>query len=440
MNHHTSKESNIVSMEAERAILGAAIQDFVRVMELFTRYGVTVDHFEDGKNRIVFDALRDFENHGKPVDYITVAMYLNGLTFEAVPLGASGHIDGLVENSQPANAEFYIAELNDRYMRRKGVALLRKYARQFMRMDYDPEMTRGECECAVAVMSHVQKQSEQIKKEAIDEMARMYDAALEKGCAGVRTPFKFWNLNFGGLMPKTLFVVSGNPGCFKTTLVRNVMAYVSGVHGLRTDFLTLEQGRGQIYSSMIAQQAGVNVSTLIAGRSREDRQKWNECRKEVESWPCVIDDTPHTASTLWSWARRAKNKGSVCLAVDYVQYIRGDDARMNEEQRISQAIESCRRISIDLSIPVIAIASQNYQGTLRGSGQIEYAAVNWIKMEKWETEDKSTVLGAQVSIPKSRFSQQYAAFPLYHHRGTMLEEQPVTKKTVDTINEMENEL
>jgi replicative DNA helicase len=191
---------------------------------------------------------------------------------------------------------------------------------------------------------------------------------------------------------------------------------------------------------MIAQQAGVNVSTLIAGRSREYRQKWNEARKEVESWPCFVDDSPQTASSLWSWARRAKNKGSVCLAVDYVQYIRGDDARMNEEQRISQAIEACRRISIDLSLPVIAIASQNYAGTLRGSGQIEYAAVNWIKMEKWETEDKSSVLGAHVSIPKSRYSQQYSAFPLYHSKGMLLEEAPMTKQTVETVQNMEDEL
>lgn len=433
--HHQPKDSNLFSAEAEQGVLGAALLDFGRVIELCEVYGVTVDHFVEGKNRIVFETMKEFRKSGKAFDQLTLTMHMNGV------VEPSGYAETLIDKTPTAaHAEFYLQELCDRKMRRDGVAACKHFGKQFMLLDHSPEMTRGEAECKLAAMAKAGKAQEQSKKEAIDEMAVMFDAALANGCAGVRTPFKFWNLNFGGLMPKVLFVVSGNPGCFKTTLVRNLLAYVSGVHGLRTDFLTLEQGKGQIYASMIAQQAGVNLSTLIAGRSKEDRQKWNEARKEVESWPCVVEDAPQTSSSIWSWARRAKNKGSVCLAVDYVQYIQSDDKRSNEEQRISQAVEACRMIAKELNIPVIAIASQNYQGTLRGSGQIEYAAVNWIKMRKWETEDCGNVLGAQVSIPKSRYSQQYAEFPLYHSKGSLLEEPPVTKQTVETVQNMEDEL
>ena len=432
--NHQPKETNLFSMEAEQGVLGAALLDFLRVIELCEVYGVTVDHFVDGKNRIVFETMKEFRKTGKAFDMLTLTMHMNGV------VEPSGYAETLVDKTPTsAHAEFYVQELCERKMRRDGISACKKYAKQFLLLDHNPEMTRGEAECKLAALSTHGKAHEQSKKEAIDEMAVMFDAALANGCAGIKTPFKFWNLNFGGLMPKVLFVVSGNPGCFKTTLVRNVMAYVSGVHGLRTDFLTLEQGKGQIYASMIAQQAGVNLSTLIAGRSAEDRQKWNEARKEVESWPCVVDDSPHTSSSLWSWARRAKNGGSVCLAVDYVQYIQGDDKRINEEQRISQAVEACRQIAKELSIPVIAIASQNYAGTLRGSGQIEYAAVNWIKMRKWETDDQSKVLGAQVSIPKSRYSQQYAEFPLYHVKGSLVEEPPVTKQTVEAVSNMDDD-
>ena len=429
------KDTNLFSAEAEQGVLGAALLDFQRVIELCEVYGVTVDHFVEGRNRIVFETMQAFRKSGKAFDTLTLTMHMSGV------VEPSGYAEILIDKTPTAaHAEFYIQELCDRKMRRDGVSACKRYGKQFLLLDHSPEMTRGEMECKMAALAKNGKDSEQSKKESINEMAVMFDAALANGCAGIKTPFKFWNTNFGGLMPKILFVVSGNPGCFKTTLVRNVLAYVSGVHGLRTDFLTLEQGKGQIYASMIAQQAGVNLSTLIAGRSREDRQKWEDARKEVESWPCVVDDKPQTASSLWSRARQAKNAGSVCLAVDYLQYIQGDDARMNEEQRIAKAVEACRMIAKELSIPVIAIASQNYAGTLRGSGQIEYAAVNWMQMEKWETPDKSSVIGAHLRIAKSRYSQQFGQIPMWHKRGSLLEEPPITPHTVEAVQNMEDEI
>ena len=150
--HHQPKDSNLFSAEAEQGVLGAALLDFGRVIELCEVYGVTVDHFVEGKNRIVFETMKEFRKSGKAFDQLTLTMHMNGV------VEPSGYAETLIDKTPTAaHAEFYLQELCDRKMRRDGVAACKHFGKQFMLLDHSPEMTRGEAECKLAAMAKAGK-------------------------------------------------------------------------------------------------------------------------------------------------------------------------------------------------------------------------------------------------------------------------------------------
>lgn len=427
-----STPTTIEAVAIERALLGALILDATRVIEHMDARRVGAELFTAPHHAKVYGAIRELAAEGIPVDGVSVAQRLRDIRrFDEI--GGLAAIEAMIDACPTsAHAEYFLNDLHDRLTRRTMLCLLEKARADVANPDESAEMVRGKIEAAFAGLTTAQQAQQRTSSQHLDEQEAMYQQALAQGCAGIRSGFWFFDHYFGGLQNKVYYIFSGPPGCFKTTAVRNIAEYVAGVQGLRVDIASLEQSAGQLLSSMVARQANVSISRLNGGESEAALARWRECRKTVESWPIFINDESQTDVSLWSWARRAKSKGSRLLIVDYLQFVQASE-RCNEEQRMAKVSDAARRIAKDLDIPLIAISSETKGDaktgagpSLRHSAQIEYDAWCWVRMRKNEDE-QGKVLGACAAIRKNRFGPQVPEWVMNYKNGYMDDAQPTTE-------------
>lgn len=419
--------TNTTTTEAvaiEQAFLGTLLLDAARVIEHMDARRIGAELFTAPHHAKVYAAIRELAAEGVPVDGVSVAQRLRDQQrFDEI--GGILAIEAMIDACPTAaHAEYFLNDLHDRLTRRAMLRLLEKARADVANPDECAEMVRGKIEASFASLQTAQQARQRTSAQLLTEQEEMYQQALSHGCAGIRSGFWFMDNYFGGLQNKVYYIFSGPPGCFKTTAVRNIAEYVAGVQGLRVDIASLEQSAGQLLSSMVARQAAVSVAGLNAGKSEINLTRWRECRKAVEAWPVFINDESQTDVSLWSWARRAKSKGSRLLIVDYLQFVQASE-RCNEEQRMAKVSDAARRIAKELDIPLIAISSETKGDaktgagpSLRHSAQIEYDAWCWVRMRKNEDAD-GKILGACVSIRKNRFGPQVPEWPMAYKTGYM---------------------
>jgi replicative DNA helicase len=215
-----------------------------------------------------------------------------------------------------------------------------------------------------------------------------FEKALS-GKSGILTGQQWLDLAFGGMIEGRLYVISGQPGCGKSSLCRNIADYAAR-SGNRVDFLTLEIMAQEVSAAICCARAGVSMLSLDAGRSRADLAKYNEAAKSFAGVPLFIQGGLYTPSKMFSWARRAVAKGSRLIVIDYIQRLGSDDPKANEEHRVACASEMALNIALKFNVPVLAVSSESNQGNLRHSGQITYDAAGWVRLKM--ADDKKTVM------------------------------------------------
>lgn len=404
------------SISLERSLLGALLLDAGKVADLIDANRQDGSLFTSSQHLLAYRAIRDLLAAGRPVDALSVSGRIkeqgNGskCPYEAL----EGFLDSC---ATAAEAEYYIERLADKATRRRMIAALDRAKAEIGNPDESAAMIHAGIEASFAAVMPATV-GRRTNAQLLADYDAMYERAIAGGCAGIRTGIPIWDDQFGGLQEKVYYAVSGPPGCFKTTLVRNIMEYVAGQQGLRVDMASLEQSAGQILSSMAARMAGVSISNLQSGRSPEHLAKWRAACETVKGWPVCITDESQDDRSLWAWARRAKKNGSRLLVLDYLQFVKASEPRISEEQRVARASEACRRIAFDLDIPFVVISSESNEGKLRHSGQVEYDAWCWLRMRKDE-DALGNVLGAAVSIKKNRFGPQMPEERMPHWMGVM---------------------
>ena len=399
----------------ERSLIGALLLDAEKVSARMDAAHLDVEAFTDPECIQLFKAVSEMLKTKAPVDAITVVQWVNERTTSKKTYI---ELEALIEECPTvAHAEYFIGVLSEKFQRRQMAAIFAEAQQASLNGNEDSAMVRASAEAKISELTTAIP----VRKNAatlLSEYAELYDKAESTQCAGISSGFPWWDDNFGGLQDRVYYIVSGPPGCFKTTLVRNIAEHVAGRLSKRVDFCSLEQSAGQILSSIAARLSGCSVSKLQAGRSGKSLAAWKTAAKHVSTWPIFVSDEPQTDESLWAWARGAKSKGSSLLILDYLQFVKPTDTRCSDEQRVARASETVRQIAMELKIPFIAISSESNEGKLRHSGQVEYDAWCWVRMRK-DVDERDRVRGAFVAIKKNRFGPQVAEWSIAHSGGAM---------------------
>jgi len=282
-------------------------------------------------------------------------------------------------------------------------------------------------------------------KETINKtlIAKQRDSHI----SGVSTGFADLDKILSGMQQSDLIILAGRPSMGKTALGINVA--INACKFLNNDiedknqqkavgFFSLEMSSDQLSARVLSMESSINATKFRTGKLTEDEWEVIATRcAEISKLPFFIDDTPALSiSTIRTRSRRMMRKNNLAfLVIDYLQLIRGNSTRANENrvQEISEITQGLKAIAKELNIPIIALSQLSRAveqredkrpqlSDLRESGSIEQDAdvVAFIyrdsyykerkrppesekeNFEKWKNEMQDVAHKAEIIIAKQR--------------------------------------
>ncbi|MGN0779349.1 MAG: replicative DNA helicase [Aristaeellaceae bacterium] len=408
------------SVEAERSVLGAMLQDTNAVEQACER--LQGEDFYQPQHREIYDAMRKLHMEQSPVDIITVDTELARRgTLEGV--GGTAY---LIELSQyvptTANVKAYIALVSEKSTLRRLIRVSQEigqecYSQQNPLADvlnhaekaiFDIVMNRGGGDTLVHVRDVLYN-----TYANIEELAK-----LKGRVSGVPTGFTALDNMLTGLHGGELIILGARPSMGKTSLAMNIAGHACLRGGKSVAVFSLEMPREQIALRLLCSDARVDMQRVRQGRL--DSDDWMRLARSIgpmANAPLYIDDTAGiTPSQLRSRCRRLMmDKGLDLIVLDYLGLMRSDGKSENRQLEVSEISRSLKAIALELKVPLLACAQLSRASTtrdnkrpalsdLRDSGSIEQDAdvVMFIHREGYynpESEDKNI---GEIIVQKQR--------------------------------------
>ena len=407
------------SVEAERSVIGSMIMDKDAI--LTASEILTSDDFYQKQYGIVFDAMIELYNEGKPVDLVTLQERLKE---KDVPPEISS-FDFIRELTRieaiSANISYYAGIVRDK-------AVLRRVIKVNEEIENACYLGKEKTEDILAdtekkVFELVQRKGagdyQPIKDVVIDALEKIEIASKSNGTVtGIATGFIDLDYKTSGLQPSDLILVAARPSMGKTAFVLNVAQHVAFKEGVTTAIFSLEMSKVQLVNRLLSLESKVDSQAIRTGNlSDSDWEKLIEGAGTIGNSNLIIDDTPGISiSELRSKCRKFKLEHNLGLVIiDYLQLMTGNgktDSRQQEKSDISRSLKALAR---EINAPVIALSQLSRAveqrpehrpmlSDLRESGAIEQDAdvVMFIYRDDYYNKDTELKNIAEIIIAKQR--------------------------------------
>ncbi len=408
------------SVEAERSVLGAMLQDAAAVEQAVER--LQPEDFYQPQHREIYDAMRKLHMEQSPVDLITVDS----------ELGRRGTLEGvggtayLIELSQyvptTANVRAYIALVSEKSTLRKLIQAAQSISQECYSQQNPLQETMNHAEKAIfdIVMNRSSGESlVHIRDVLYNTYANIEELAKLKGrVSGVPTGFTALDNMLTGLHGGELIILGARPSMGKPSLAMNIAGHACLSARKSVAVFSLEMPREQIALRVLCSDAKVDMQRVRQGRL--DGEDWMRLARSIgpmANAPLYIDDTAGIApSQLRTRCRRLMmDKGLDLIVVDYLGLMHADGKTENRQLEVSEISRSLKAIALELKVPLIACAQLSRASTtrdnkrpalsdLRDSGSIEQDAdvVMFIHREGYydpECEEKNV---GEIIVSKQR--------------------------------------
>lgn len=407
------------SLEAERSVLGALMQDYNALMMAMDM--MTADDFYQPQHVVIFNAMRSLYQQPRAVDLVTMDDELSRSGMLA-GVGGTGYLVDLIQAvPTTVNVRHYIDIVLEKSTLRKLISAANAISGNCysQEMELDPILRHAE----KAIFDIVMKRTGGDQLEPItDIMPRAYAhlESLEKNrgqIMGVPTGFSKLDRLLTGLHGGELVLVGARPSMGKTSFAINIA--VNAAHkGKSVAIFSLEMPREQIAMRILCSDARVNMQRARSGSLRPD--DWTRLVKAlapISQMRLFIDDTSSISpAQLRSRCRRLMmDKGLDLVVVDYLQLMSADGKTENRQLEVSEISRRLKGIALELKVPVLACAQLSRANTqrtnkkpmlsdLRDSGSIEQDAdvAMFLHRESYYDETSEDTNTAEVIIAKQR--------------------------------------
>lgn len=347
------------SLEAEQSVLGAILLEpscLAAVVDILPqpRYFYAVN------NRMIYGAMVEMFALGQPVDFVTV---LERLKEEPDFDEATGKVY-LTQLAQLvpsiSHVETYANIVRDKY----DLRTLMQAARGIL-----DDATSGEREVSMLLDSAERRIYDirqgksdkglqpvrEILLETFDRLDKLNSADREK-YQGLPTGIKELDSTITGLNRSDLIVLAARPGVGKTSLGLNIARHVAVTAKRRVAFFSLEMGREQLASRLLASEALVEGTKLRAGDLTEaEWARLIEAGDILRRADLYIDDSPGlTVLEMQGKLRRLDHVDLVI--VDYLQLMTGSRRTDNRVNEISEITRNLKVMAKELNVPLMALS------------------------------------------------------------------------------------
>lgn len=407
------------SAEAEQSVIGSMIMDrdaIIAASEI-----LTADDFYQHQYGVLYDAMMELFQEGKPVDLITLQ---NKLKEKEVPpeLCSIEFISDLIRSvPTSANIRYYANIVSEKALLRRLI----KVTEGITNMCYldkekvDVVLEQTEKEVFSLVQNRGGGDFKSIKDIVIESLDGIEAASRNKGSVtGVATGFYDLDYKTAGLQPSDLILIAARPSMGKTAFVLNIAEYVAVKNKITTAIFSLEMSKSQLVNRILAMNSKVDSQSIRTGDlGDDDWAKLMDSARVIGESGLIIDDTPGISITeLRSKCRKFKLEHNLGLVIiDYLQLMSGGKKVESRQQEISEISRSLKALAREISCPVVALSQLSRAveqrpdkrpmlSDLRESGAIEQDAdvVMFIYRDDYYNHDSEEAGVSEIIIGKQR--------------------------------------
>jgi replicative DNA helicase len=350
-------------LHAEQAVLASVLlnNDLINgVMEVL-RPG----DFYQGAHRILYEAMVDLYDRGRPIDQLTLSAVLKDRNAEQ-QVGGLAYLSEIV-TSVPisANVVHYARIVKEKSILRKTISAAQEISAAAFQGVLDIDLFLDRTEQAIFSIAEEKIRPSyyamgEMAREAMKEIEEAYER--KERITGVASGFRDLDQVTAGFQRSNMIVVAARPGMGKTSLVLNVAVNAATRQKLPVAIFSLEMSRQELAMRMICSEARVNFQRLRTGHlAQEEVNRLVAAVGKLSEAPIFTDDSGTlSAMELRAKARRLKKeRGIGMIIVDYLQLMHGSNTRANSENRVQEVSEisrSLKALAKELNIPVVAVS------------------------------------------------------------------------------------
>ena len=370
------------NVEAEEATLGSLLIDrdaFVRIQSI----NLAASDFYIERHGWIFDAMTHLFQRGKSVDLITLSDEL-ARRGQLQELGGASYLTGLI-NVVPSSVwvESY-AEMVKRYaVQRRLIA----YAGDVWQLAYRGELTPDELfseasQSLLDVINHNQVDEPEMANVLAHRQLERVEKLMQNELVitGIPTGLSDLDKMLDGLKPKKFYILAGQPGTGKSSLVLQIAKNVAE-SGKSVLIFSLEMDNDEITERLFCQMSGLCVKSM---RQASNYTSVARTAQQVIDLPLAIDDKTSSVEAIRNRALAHQFKhGLDLVVVDYIQRCqvsaKNRDIK-NRAQEVGYIGRQLKELSRELDIPVLGISSLNRSSVdrqpkmsdFKESGDLEY--------------------------------------------------------------------
>ena len=395
------------SIEAEQSVIGSMLMD--REAVIAASEIITGSDFYQQQYGIMFDAMVELFNEGKPVDLVTLQ---DRLKEKEVPPEVSSldfvrDIITIVPTS--ANVKSYAAIVSEKAVLRRLIKTTEEIANTCYAGKEPLENILADTE--KSIFDLLQNKGGQefvpIKQVAINVLEKIEDAYKNQGTVtGIPSGFIDLDYKLSGFQPSDFILIAARPSMGKTAFVLNVVDYVSVRKNLPCMVFSLEMSKEQLVNRMLSMESNVDSQKLRTGTLTDS------------DWDAVVEGIGIIGNSKLIKCRKMKLEyGLSIVIIDYLQLMSGSrkGGNDNRQQEISDISRSLKALARELHAPVIALSQLSRAcetrtdhrpmlSDLRESGAIEQDAdvVMFLYRDDYYNKDTEHPNEAEVIIAKQR--------------------------------------
>ncbi len=408
------------SIEAEQSVIGSMLMDkeaIVAASEI-----VTASDFYQKQYGVMFDAMVELFNEGKPVDLITLQDRLKEKDVPPEVSSLDFVRDIITTVPTSANVKSYANIVREKAVLRRLIKVNEEIANTCYVGKEPLEQILADTEKSIFDLLQSRNSGDfvPIRQVALNVLEKIELASRNPGSVtGIPTGFIDLDYKTSGLQPSDFVLIAARPSMGKTAFVLNVVDHVAVRKGLPCMIFSLEMSKEQLVNRMLSMESNVDSQKLRSGSLTDaDWDAIVEGIGVIGNSKLIIDDTPGISITeLRSKCRKMKlEHGLSMIIIDYLQLMsgsgRGSDSRQQEISEISRSLKALAR---EMNAPVVALSQLSRAcetrtdhrpmlSDLRESGAIEQDAdvVMFLYRDDYYNKDTETPNIAEVIIAKQR--------------------------------------
>jgi replicative DNA helicase len=367
----------LYNIELEQAILGTVIINnmyFDRALADITK----ADHFYEPANRVIWERIEEIIMQGVTDGVILKTFFQNNEVIKQV--GGASYLATLLSRATGViDIRDYAREVRELWQKRQLLALIEKSMTELGDKSFDFVAGNLENEM-LGLMTNNRKKKTKEAKEIIKQIKD--DRRIGLSSKVIPTGFKELDkvLN-GGIRSKYCVVIGGRAGIGKTTIAQNIILS-NAKAGKTCLFISMEMTEEEVIFKFCSNLTSISSAKLQDGYLDQSEQiSRDRAERELEEMRIFINDSPTLRiGEINRIIKMQLEKTPVDMVfIDYIQIIRGDDAKgKNEAQIIKENTTALAGMAKQYDVAIVALAQINRNGVeapkiqdLKGSGGIE---------------------------------------------------------------------